>query len=518
MLWVASVQGEDMYRLGERLVTERCAGCHHPSGNNAAGSQFSRISEQRKSPEGWFMTVVRMQREGRVQLTQDERRSVVKYLSDNYGLTPTEALPFRHALEKRPNRADVAEDPLLATMCARCHTQARFQLQRRSEEEWRRLVHFHVGQFPTLEYAAGSRDRDWWGIATGPLVTQLTQQLGLQMDSWKHWQQQPSPNLSGRWRIVGRQPGRGVYYGYAEISKTGTDQYRTSYSLTDAAAVEHSSTSSAVIYSGYEWRGERQLSDKTVREVFAVSDQGNRLQGRWFFQDHDETGGDWTAVRVGTRAQVLAIYPNYLKAGSRQEMTLIGTGLKGPVSLGKGISVTVKQRSEDKIVIDVVADRNVEAGRREIQVGDIASTQLSVYRKLDSIQVRPAHAIARIGDGGGKIAPVPVQFEAVGFLNGADGLAGTEDDITVGRFPAHWSSSDFDDIAKMLQDSTHAGQINQNGLFQPAAAGINPDRYIPTNNIGVLNIQAELDQGDNTLSANARLVVTVQRFIDPPIR
>ena len=50
-------------------------------------------------------------------------------------------------------------------MCARCHSGARFGLQRRSEEEWKLLVHFHVAQHPTLEFHSLSRDRPWFQLA-----------------------------------------------------------------------------------------------------------------------------------------------------------------------------------------------------------------------------------------------------------------------------------------------------------------------------------------------------------------
>ena len=43
----------------EQIIRDRCLACHTESGDSAAPT-FSRISEQRKTPEGWQMTLNRM--------------------------------------------------------------------------------------------------------------------------------------------------------------------------------------------------------------------------------------------------------------------------------------------------------------------------------------------------------------------------------------------------------------------------------------------------------------------------
>lgn len=55
---------------GKNVVETKCTACH--SGNLKSG--LSRISEQRKSPEGWYMTVSRMQRLNGLSLTADEKK------------------------------------------------------------------------------------------------------------------------------------------------------------------------------------------------------------------------------------------------------------------------------------------------------------------------------------------------------------------------------------------------------------------------------------------------------------
>ena len=69
-----------------------------------------------------------------------------------------------------------------------------------------------------------------------------------------------------------------------------------------------------------------------------------------------------------------------------------------------------------------------------------------------------------------------------------------------------------------MQDAKFAGQLSATGLFQPAGAGPNPARRYQTNNAGELSINATIGTGDEAVSGSARLVVTVQRWNDPPIR
>ena len=57
----------------------------------------------------------------------------------------------------------------------------------------------------------------------------------------------------------------------------------------------------------------------------------------------------------------------------------------------------------------------------------------TVYRTVDSVKVEPGFAISRVG--GGTTPAVNAQFEAVAYANGADGAAGTDDDIRIGVDP-----------------------------------------------------------------------------------
>lgn len=497
------------------LLQTRCSGCHAPS----ADGGLSRISQIRKTPEGWFMTLVRMEREGRTYLQADERRALVKYLADTQGLAPAETKEFRYILEKQPNWVENPSDGELVAMCGRCHSNARYSLQRRDSQEWEKLVNFHVAQFPTLEYQALSADRRWFEEATTLYSERLGEHFPLHTEAWSQWLNNPKADMAGTWRVTGRVPGKGNYYGVATITNGGRDNYEASYQLTFADGEQWSGNSDALVYTGYEWRGSAEIDGQQVREVYALSEDGNQLSGRWFSVDNDERGAQWTAVRMGEESRVLAVEPAYLKVGESARLTVHGINLSGKPDLGAGLLATVVSQSNTTMVLDVTADRAAPVGTRSVRVGEsIEKSLLTVYDRVDSVKVVPDQAIARVGGGGGKLAPVLAQFEAIGYMNGADGIAGNADDIQIGYLPASWSIDNADELAAQMNDVQFAGRIDQAGTFFPAEAGINQDRHIATNNVGVLAVNGTVSDGDKTVSDKARLVVTVQRFIDPPIR
>ena len=190
-------------KTGKELVSEHCANCHKP---NADGG-LSRISEARRTPEGWDMTVARMTLLHGTRLTAEERRAIVKYLADSAGLAPEEAQPWRYVIERRPEATDFIENTLVGDTCARCHSYARIGLQRRTEEDWLRLSHFHLGQFPTIELQSNLRSVYWWKIASQEIPKILGKHYPMNAEAWKKWQQRPKMNPSGSWRIVGHRPG-----------------------------------------------------------------------------------------------------------------------------------------------------------------------------------------------------------------------------------------------------------------------------------------------------------------------
>ncbi len=501
---------------GNEILEARCAVCHPRIDNGG----IHRVSEQRKTPEGWVMTLFRMTHLHGAQLTDDEQVILAKYLADTQGLTPEEAAPWRYVLERRPGVVETPEDEHISVMCARCHSYARTALQRRSEDEWLRHVHFHLGQWPTIEYQALGRDRNWWEIASTETKDLLTRHYPLNMELWDAWAAKDPPDLSGSWRVAGRQPGIGDYSGRLRVELRDDDRYRLSMGLEYADGTRVVGTGEAVLYSGHEWRASMDIGGRAVHQVFSVAEGGGRLSGRWFDATTDVIGGDLVAVREDRNPVVLDAVPGQLRAGETALITVVGAGLRGAPAFGAGVEVlrTVAS-SPDAISVEVQATADAAPGSRPVAVGSARSeADLVVYERIDSVRVEPPEAIARVGNNGGPIPKVPAQFDAIAYANGPDGETGTADDLRIGPVAAEWSVENANELAASLSDAEFTGSIEDSGLFVPAGAGLNPARPFSTNNAGDLLVKARVSDGKRQVEASGHLVVTVQRWNDPPIR
>jgi quinohemoprotein amine dehydrogenase len=497
--------------------SERCGACHE----RTAEGGLARIKDQRKTPEAWDMTIVRMMQLHGVEVTDDERSTLVKHLGDTQGLAPAETAGYRYILERVPSAIESPPTDELGAMCARCHSWARVALQRRTEEEWRKLAHFHLGQYPTAEYQALGRDRNWWEIASEELPPQLAERFPLETPEWNAWKEREPVDLSGRWRFVGRDPAAGDYQGVATIESTGDDTYSVTIEATYADGRQIEGEGSGIVYAGFEWRSRVTLGDDETLQVFAVSEDGDTLTGRSFLADADSIGRRVTAVRMDEdTSALLAASPPHLRAGETAEIAIHGVGLDGDVSLGEGVTIEeVVARDAETVVVRASADAGATNGARTVSVGGTdADGLVTVYQGIDFLTVEPSYNIARIGGGGGPIPPVPAQFEAIAWLQGPDGQPGTEDDIEIGAMPAEWAVENFDEVAEELEDAAFAGEMQANGLFLPAEAGLNPERPFQTNNAGNLKVIATVQDSGQTVSGEGQLLVTVQRWNDPPIR
>ena len=506
------------------IIAASCSGCHSKNGEG----KWFRISDQRKTPEGWQMTLVRMQLVHKAQLIDPAGgdssavlRTLVKYFADTQGLAPQESAPYRYILEQELNTIEQHDTEQFRTMCARCHTGARVALQRRTEDEWRNLVHFHLGQFPTTEYQMMGRDRDWLGDALNEVLPDLAKKYPLQTADWEQWQAAPKPKLGGRWRVLGYMPGRGDFSGVMVTGAQDNDRYTVEFSGQYADGEALAGSGSAIVYTGYEWRGTLKLGDENYRQVMAASADGVELSGRLFKREHNEWGLRMRAVRDAGQSAVLAVQPGFIRAGGEGLMTVVGTNLNGALDLGPGLKVVEEvSRGAGHILVRVAADGAAPTGVRAIKVGKSGlADALTVYSAIDRLQVEPAYAVGRVGGNGGAEAAVQAVFDAVAWSNGADGEAGTADDLRIGRVPAQWSVEPWNERAAADQDVNFAGQMDKDeGVFTPAGAGPNPERKYQTNNAGNLKVIATVDEGGQAVQGDGHLMVTVQRWVNPPIR
>ncbi|WP_246624573.1 quinohemoprotein amine dehydrogenase subunit alpha [Oceanobacter mangrovi] len=492
------------------IMNSSCIACHTAEGNN----EFSRISHQRKTPEGWLMTIARMQQMHGLKISDADRRTLVKYLADSQGLAPSEAADYRYILERRLNTREEFEDQTFTETCARCHSGARVMLQHREAGEWEHLAHFHLGQYPSAEYQSLARDRDWFPIVLNQMVPMLSQQQPMQTSAWSQWQGSNAGPVAGSWTVAGHMPGKGDLVATMTATATeGADQYAITLDGQYADGTPVSGSGTAIIYTGYEWRGTLTIDGLKMRQVFAI--HNGKITGRMFNVDDDSMGIDIVASHAdNTSSEILAVQPGYLKAGTEAELTIVGSKLAGMPNLGKGITIVSLQREGDSVIrLRARADQNVE-GIQAVTVGKAKGGELAVYSKIDSIKVVPDYAVARIGGNGGSTPNLSAHFEAQAMSAGKDGKPGTADDFVIGMVPANWSVAPFDEVAKEDNDVGFSGYLNpQTGVFTTAGAGPNPERRMMTNNAGHLIVTGTAEGQ----SADAELIVTVQRWNNPPI-
>jgi len=511
LLTASSLYATD-YTEAKNILDTKCVACH--TGNTKDG--LSRISEQRKTVEGWYMTLARMQMHNGLSLTKEEEKSVIKYLSDTQGLTYEESKPYRYVLENIPNYQESIDDPLLAEMCARCHTSARIGLQRRSSDEWYNLVNFHLGKFPTLEYQALSRDRDWFEIAKSKMVPYLTKKYGLDKEFILE-----KVDIKGEWILFGHKLGDGDFTAKMNLKEISKDKFEVTLNGTFIDGRTFTSTGEALVYSGYEIRSSLDIDGVSYKQVFAVNPKTLELSGSMFQTIHPEEFSSINAVKTSdTKTAILGVSPMSVKAGETKLITISGNNLDKSISLSKGLKLNkIVEKSLNKLVLDVTASSDYKSKQIDIKIGSTNfEDKLTVYKKIDSLKVFPSYAIARVGDGGGAMPKQHSIFEAVGYLAGKDGKIGTVDDISLGKVDAKWSVAPFDERAKEDEDVKFTGTMDSfSGRFIPSFAGPNPKRRFGTNNAGNLKVIATYKDGANRLEADSHMIVTVQKWVNPPI-
>lgn len=497
------------------IIKERCSACHRPEGPE----QWRRISHQRKTPEGWLMTIVRMQNMHDLTIGKDERRAIVKYLADRQGLAPEEAADWRYAMERRLNTFEKFESTQYKEMCARCHSGARPMLQRRPQSEWEHLVNFHLAQWPSVEYSQMGRDRDWIGIAESDISAMLANQYPYDSDAWRQWQEKRKslPSPAGVWPFSAHMSGVGDIRGTMSVTESSPDHFEVEMSGVRADGKPLSGKGKAVLYTGHEWRGSIEVDGVKMRQVLSLRD--GYLKGRMFETAHDERGMEFEAAQAApdgkvAKPRLLAVQPGYVKKGVETELHLVGTGLSGKPDLGAGIEiVSVEPDGKQGLRVRVKVASEAAVGERAARVGSAEGASLSVYDRVEEVKVLPAYAVARIGGNGGSTPKVQGRFDAEAWGKDAEGKV-----FRIGLVPASWSVAPFHEIAERDRDVDFAGKMDEaTGVFMPGDAGPNPARAMSANNAGNLKVLATVEEGGRKLQGEAQLIVTVPRWNNPPI-
>lgn len=498
---------------GPQIIKENCLLCHSETGK--AEAPYTRISQQRKTPEGWQMTLDRMKTQRGLLITPENERVLIKYLADNQGLAPSETAGLRYVLEREPNVIEQNIPEHVAGTCTGCHSSARSGLQRRTADEWEKLVHFHMGQVPSVEYLAGHRDRPWFQIAVDETSVKLGEGYPLVTKAWNDWKAAPKASLNGDWVMSGYMPDKGEFSATVSVMPNEKDNYILLVNGNYADGSALSGSGSATVFAGYEWRGAVVIDGRKMRQVFAASEDGKSLTGRMFLKNEDVIGGAVVAKKAAKAPVIVSVSPTYIKQGTTQTLKITGANLSAKVSLGKGIKVKrVVSKAADHMLVEVTADAKAAIGSRSLTVGTgTLDMAVAVYDSVARVEIIPSDSIARIGGNGGPIPKHKSIYRAIGFAAGADGEPGTDDDIKLGYMPAAWSLKPFDAVAEEEHDLKYAGKINAQGIFTPGDAGLNPERKMSTNNVGNLAVVGTVTEGDVTVVGEAHLLVTVQDYV-----
>ncbi len=513
---------------GPAVLENRCSGCHPPS---TEGGKLATIEAERKTPEGWEMTIFRMMRTYEVRLSAGEARILVKYLSDHYGLAPEEVEPFRYALEKRPNIFEEFPNETVQAACGQCHSYARTALQRRTKETWQNLPDLKAGFLPNIESQTASGTPSlpgmWYTVVKEETMPYFAKTYPFDSDAWRKWQKASWPKLEGTWKVIGHDPGPGGdYTGQMIIRSVGEGQYEGTFAYEFSNGSKISGKTTSFVYTGFQWRGVAKLENgETHKEVFFASKDGSTMTGRVLLSDIGDLGMDVTLYRSGEGSRLLTVLPKALPAtGQPQEVKLFGLSFPpnvtaGNLSLGAGVTVqTVTQSGDDTIVAQVVVDKGAKVGPREVKVTGVQGEgALLIYSKADYLKILPEKAFPR--PGGIRTPKVYQQFEALLFANGPDGKKGTKDDVNLGRIsPVKWSLEEYVDRVND-DDVRYVGTVDKNGRFVPAEDGPNPQRDFSRGNVGSVWVEASYmpQAARRPLRARAYLVVMPPKFNFQPI-
>ncbi len=517
------------YPIRDRVVVEACSKCHQQDSTG----RLSRISYERKTPEGWEMSIRRMVSINGMTLDPAAARQVLRYLADHQGLAPAESRPGRFETERRMIDYKYTADVRTETTCKACHSLGRVITQRRTKEEWELLLATHRGLYPDVDFQAFRRmgPPPDTGDASHPMeraVVHLAKAFPLKTPEWTAWTAtMRSPRLEGTWLLSGTEPGRGAFFGRVTMSAVAgaegefTTQASYRYALSGATA---SRSGRAIVYTGHQWRGRStevgKGEDQAMREVMSVEPGWQEMSGRWFGGGYDEIGMDVTLTRISGGPMIAGVSLRGLRAGAESEVAIFGANLPSDatpasVDFGPGVSVaSVVRAAAEEVVVRVRVDAKAVIGVRDLSLGGTSLRDaVVVYDKVSRIKVLPQAGMARIG---GVVFPKQLQqFEAVAMNDGEDGKADTADDLMIGPVDATWSLEEYV-VTYDDEDLKYVGTLDARGLFTPNIDGPNLARPGKRNNIGDVWVVATFsppDAGAKPLRGRAHLLVTVPLYM-----
>ena len=464
-----------------------CLTCHAVDENG----KVARISDMRKTPEGWEQTILRMKRTWGLDISGEDAATIVAELSAKNGLAPEETDKVMYWLTDTGSIMEPPmENELMQQSCVQCHAGARPLAQYRTDDEWKKIKDFHIGMNPSMVYQM--RAVDWVGDAE-KIAEYLAKTNPMETEAWKNWKGSGKKfDITGDWKIIGYSPNAGLYSGDATITAKDNRFYEKRTLIRGGKTTNYEGNVN--LYTGYSLRSSLGNENEKLRGVFNVKGDGTTIEGQWNQVNDMGIYGKETYYKKG-QTRLLAVWPKTIKKGSEQTITVFGIDLpeglkKESFKTTNGLEITevVKQKN-DELQLRVKAPNNQENNVGELSLVDKeGAVSLTMFEKVDYVKVTPEFGLARLAYDGRKQS---VQFEAIAYANGKDGKANTEDDIEIGPVNAKWNLQEYKLMGMEDEDVKYVGSINEaTGLFIPGDGGPNMKREWNTNNGGNVTVVA----------------------------
>ena len=168
-----------------------------------------------------------------------------------------------------------------------------------------------------------------------------------------------------------------------------TFAYQVSGEFVTADGSTHPASGQMNLYTGYEWRANLDIGGTAYRQLLALSEDGNALQGRQFDRSNDALGAPLTGARAGASSVILGTVPSAVPAGEAQ-VQVVGTGLDRLASSHGDATA-----NSFGAALMLAAEGN---GVVTFNAGS-AEGQIAHYTSVDSLRVEPEFTIARVGGG-----------------------------------------------------------------------------------------------------------------------
>ena len=520
------VVGAESVFPADSIVRQKCSACHKPD----AQGRVDVIEETRKSPEEWKAVVDRMIRLNSAPLPDNDFYPVIKELSSYLILSPQEM--SRVAYLNSDENSQYREIPngeleeRIYTACVRCHTFGKIASHRNTEAQWVEVRNLHLGYYPTT--VPQMREMDWVKESEA-LVKPLAEMFPFDAPEWRQWMKsRKTQDLTGQWQMAGYQPGIGYYTGtvtFAPDKNKGPDEYTITRRVQYAKGMQMVQEGKATLYGQYHLRYSLAPTGFTgrIEGVFDLDAESMGFAGKWWavVQDANAFGSE-KFYKADAPARIFALFPAALQSGkgADQELTLAGVNLPKAVAAGDiqcsdaNVRITAVAKAKDgNLTCKVKIGKGAAAGKVSLTLKGVAvDHSLVVYDRIDAIQIRPSIGRARVSSGAA-YPPQGVQFVARGIHRGADGKAGTADDLVLEPVDAKWWLEE-EKTRETDDDMQYLAAPIVNGLYTPVTTyGPIESRHQHREGVGLIAVGAEVSIGGATLKDRARLVVTVPDFI-----